>query len=324
MKRRNVLVLAVLLLPVLIVVGLLYGRAERSMRILIERGEYRLSLEEAHYNETIRDLMFVEYAIKAGLRLTGRSLTPGLYHIQENATQCEIITMFVFGKREPLVKITIPEGFTMFQIASRLKHRAQIDSASFIEWCQHPNVLKKYGVASPSMDGFLMPATYFVIRTEPWHDVGCMMADESSRMWSSLAPAASVSRDSIVTLASIVQRESSSNEELATIAGVYHNRLERGMRLEADPTLQYQRDLQITRTDLRDASNSYNTYQHAGLPPGPICNPGKLAMQAALAPEKHDYLFFVARGDGSGTHRFARTYVEHLANVKIYRARHGN
>jgi UPF0755 protein len=174
------------------------------------------------------------------------------------------------------------------------------------------------------MDGFLMPATYFVIRSEPWDDVGSLMADESRRTWVSIQPPANVSRDSIVTLASIVQRESSSNEELATIAGVYHNRLQRGMRLEADPTLQYQRDLQITKADLRDASNSYNTYQHAGLPPGPICNPGKQALQAALAPESHDYLFFVARGDGSGRHRFTRTYAEHLANVKLYRARLGN
>lgn len=324
MKRRQYLILAGLLLPLVIVVVLLSRRAERSMSILIERGQYRLSLAEAYYNESVKDKMFLEYAIKAGLRLTGRTLTPGLYHIQENESQYSIITMFVFGKREPLVKITIPEGFTMFQIASRLKNRAQIDSAMFIAWCQHPNVLKKYDVASPSMDGFLMPATYHVIRTEPWHDVGDIMADEAIRTWKSIQPAANVTRDSIVTLASIVQRESSCNEELATIAGVYRNRLLRGMRLEADPTLQYQRDLQITKTDLRDASNLYNTYQHAGLPPGPICNPGKQALTASLTPETHNYLFFVARGDGSGRHRFARTYTEHLSNVRLYRARRSN
>jgi UPF0755 protein len=324
MRRKQYLILAGLLLPLLIIFSLLNRRAERSIQILVERGQYRLTLEEAHYQEAVSDPVFVEYAIKAGLRLTGRSLTPGLYHITEQTSQYGIISMFVFGKREPLVKITIPEGFTMFQIASRLKHRAQIDSTMFVEWCQHPNVLKKYGVSSPSMDGFLMPATYFVIRSEPWDDVGSLMADESRRTWVSIQPPANVSRDSIVTLASIVQRESSSNEELATIAGVYHNRLQRGMRLEADPTLQYQRDLQITKADLRDASNLYNTYQHAGLPPGPICNPGKQALLAAMKPEVHDHLFFVARGDGSGRHRFTRTYAEHLANVKLYRARLGN
>lgn len=324
MKRWNVIALVAILLPSVVIAFILFGRADRSMSILVERGQYRISFEEAQYNETVRDPVFVEYAIKLGLRVTGRSLTPGLYTIPAGATQYTIITMFVFGKREPLVKITIPEGFTMFQIASRLKHRAQIDSAKFIEWCQSPNIRSKYGVASPSMDGFLLPATYHIIRTESWHDVASIMADESLRMWESLQGASNVSRDSIVTLASIVQREAVNNDELATIAGVYTNRLERSMRLEADPTVQYQRDLRITLSDLRDASNAYNTYQHSGLPPGPICNPGKGAITAALRPEKHDYLFFVARGDNSGAHRFARSYSEHLANVRLYRMRTRN
>jgi UPF0755 protein len=322
MKRRKVLILLSLAFPLLIIAALLSKRSGYAANVLVERGQYsvRSIVESIWYDFVVSDPMFVEYAIKIGLRLTGRSITPGVYRIQENATQYDIITMFVFGKREPLVKITIPEGFTIFQIASRLKHRAQIDSAKFIDWCRHAKVLESYKVSSPSMEGFLMPATYHVIRTEPWHDVGRIMADESLRLWTSIAGSTNISRDSITTLASIVQRESGDATEMPRIAGVYINRLRIGMRLQADPTVQYLTGTdRITGSELRDASNSYNTYVHSGLPPGPICNPGKDALKAAMKPETHSWIFFVAREDGSMRHRFAVTLAEHNQNVRLYR-----
>lgn len=290
--------------------------------VLVERTQYSVAsvVDELCAGGALDNPRFMTVAIKAGLRLTGRNLTPGWYHVTADQSLLDVIGMIVYGRREPLVKITIPEGFTMFQIASRLKSRAQIDSAAFLSWATSENTLQRYKVASPSMEGALLPATYHVIRSESPKVVGTMMADEFHRMWNALDGAMSRSRDSVITLASIVQKEAVRSDELPTIAGVYANRLRIGMRLEADPTLQYGRDLTITRADLRDATNRYNTYQHQGLPPGPICNPGRGAIQAAISPESHDFLFFVARGDGTRGHRFARSYAEHLNNVAIYRA----
>lgn len=321
--KRWLAVAGSLLVVVLIITVAVFNRSVESQGVmLIERTQFNVTsaVEELWTATKFPDRTFVEYMVKIGLRLSGRTLTPGLYRVPSGSTQYELISMLVLGRREPLIKITFPEGFTMFQIASRLQRRAQIDSASFITWCTNDATRKTYGVTSPSMDGFLMPATYHIIRTEPAETIATMMADASQKTWNSLVGAGFSSRDSIITLASIVQKEAVREDEFSMIAGVYLNRLQRSMRLEADPTLQYGRDLAITRTDLRDVSNPYNTYQHAGLPPGPICNPGTRAIKAALRPDRHNFLFFVARGDASGGHRFGRTYAEHLINVRAYRA----
>ena len=121
--------------------------------------------------------------------------------------------------------------------------------------------------------------------------------------------------------ASIVQAETGAIEEMPRIAGVYANRLTRGMRLEADPTVQYGLGIKrrLLYRDL-DKPHAYNTYVHSGLPPGPINCPGREALVATLNPESHNYIFFVARGDGSGMHNFAITGAEHALNVKRYRA----
>jgi UPF0755 protein len=123
----------------------------------------------------------------------------------------------------------------------------------------------------------------------------------------------------LLTLASIVQTEAAQVDEMPRIAGVYSNRLDRGMKLEADPTVQYALGAKrrLRYRDL-DVSSAYNTYAHAGLPPGPIANVGLDAIKASLEPEQHNFMFFVA--DGTGRHRFATTGAQHLRNVALYRA----
>ena len=124
----------------------------------------------------------------------------------------------------------------------------------------------------------------------------------------------------VVTLASLIEKESARPEERATIAGVFANRLDRGMLLQCDPTIIYGLaqafDGNLTRNHLRDSDNPYNSYRHSGLPPGPICSPGLEAIRAALNPEEHDLLFFVAKGNGS--HHFSRTLEEHNRAVNRY------
>jgi UPF0755 protein len=313
------IVVTVPLLTLFVILGRSVGHAGS---FLVERSQRGVAsvVDLAHKASDFPDPSLVATVVRAGFRLTGGSLTPGLYNVAEGSTQWDVVRMILRGEREPLVKLTVPEGFTMFQIASRLKHRASIDSAAFIAWCRSASSRTRYNVKSPTMDGFLMPATYTVIRTESAGAIATIMAEAALTSWRSLLVDNIRSRDSIVTLASIIQKEAVREDEYTTIAGVYANRLQRSMRLEADPTLQYGRDLAITRSDLRDASNPYNTYQHAGLPPGPIGNPGVRAMRAALNPERHEYVFFVARGDGTRGHRFARSYAEHLGNVRLYRS----
>lgn len=266
----------------------------------------------------------VRGGVRLGLLVTGRSIQPGVYDVDPDATAFDVIRMMVAGDREPLVKVTIPEGFTIERIASRLSARASIDSAAFVAWCTADSVRKRYGVKAPSMEGFLMPDTYFVIRFDEVEYVGQMMASQARRVWLGLPGIDSTSdwdtRLRLTTLASIVQLEAAVDDEMPTIAGVYANRLRIGMLLQADPTVQYLtgRD-RITGTELRDVANRYNTYIHRGLPPGPIGNPGRLALEAACSPQQHDWLFFVARGDSTRRHRFARTLAEHNANVRLYR-----
>ncbi|MBU3698684.1 MAG: endolytic transglycosylase MltG [Candidatus Kapabacteria bacterium] len=266
----------------------------------------------------------VRHGIRTGLWITGKSVLPGWYHIKPDASALDIIRMIVGGGREPLVKVTIPEGFSIGEIAFRLWKRAEVDSAAFLAWCRSDTVCRTYAVEATSMEGFLMPDTYFVIRGDDPSYVGHMMAQQARRLWNQLAgdslQGGWQQRQRIVTLASIVQLEAGRIDEMPRIAGVYVNRLRIGMRLQADPTVQYLTGKdRITGSELRDASNPYNTYVHAGLPPGPICNPGKAAFTATMNPESHDWIFFVARGDGTMRHRFAVTLAEHNQNVRLYR-----
>lgn len=262
--------------------------------------------------------------VSTGLRISSRSVLPGWYHIDSAASLWGVARMLVTGGREPLIKVTIPEGFTIDRIARRLSIRAEIDSATFVSWCRADSVRRRFGVQAPSMEGFLMPDTYFLIRRDDADYAGQMMAAQAQAFWKQLSAKMTSGgwddRLRLTTLASIVQLEAAVDDEMPTIAGVYANRLRIGMLLQADPTVQYLtgRD-RITGTELRDASNRYNTYVHRGLPPGPIGNPGRRALEAAQAPLSHDWIFFVARGDSTRRHRFARTLAEHNANVRLYR-----
>lgn len=259
-----------------------------------------------------------------GARLTARDILPGWYHLEPSMSVAGIASMLLRGQREPLVKVTIPEGYAIRDIARRLSNRAGIDSSEFTSWCTSDTTLRRFGVQASSMEGFLMPDTYFMIRGDDAAYVGAMMARQAAVVWKDLVPASDergwAQRNDIITLASIVQLEAARDDEMPTIAGVYLNRLRIGMRLQADPTVQYLTGRnRITGAELRDPSNAYNTYLFAGLPPGPIGNPGRNAISAVLRPERHDWLYFVARGDSTRRHRFARTLADHNANVRRYR-----
>lgn len=258
--------------------------------------------------------------------LAGKNVQAGWFKLDSSMTLFDAVTAIVGGRYRSTIRVTIPEGLTLREIAGILQEKADVDSSDFLRWATSDSTCEVYGAQGASMEGYLMPDTYDVRwRSEP-SDVGDRLARHFLEVWQrhceGLLPSTGRNRHEILTLASIIQAEAAVVDEMPRIAGVYVNRLARSMRLEADPTVQY--GLGVRRRlfygDLDD-DHDYNTYRNTGLPPGPINNPGLSAMRAALQPEEHDNLFFVARGDGSGLHYFARSAHEHKQNVALYRAR---
>lgn len=211
--------------------------------------------------------------------------------------------------------VTIPEGLTIPEVASILKAHAQIDSARFVQLANSPESVRKMGVDAPSLEGYLFPNTYqlyvgmspdFILK-----EMTSLFQRVFTKAYRQRAEKLGYSLNEIVTLASIVEQEAQVSEERKVISGVFHNRLRTGIRLDADPTVQYalgQPNTKLLKRHLGTPS-PYNTYIHTGLPPGPICSPGLASIRAALYPETVPYLFFVARGDGS--HIFSKSNQEH-------------
>lgn len=223
-------------------------------------------------------------------------------------------------------RVVVPEGLHIAEIAAVLEREAEIDSAAFDSIGRDPRFATKLGLRAPSLEGYLFPDTYLFSWPVTAEQAARRMVRRFRDVWTLMvAPAADsvgLSMNEIVTLASIVQAEAVFDSEMPRIAAVYHNRLKEGMRLEADPTVAYALGgvrRPLTLRDLRTAS-PYNTYRVRGLPPGPVCSPGRAALVAAVSPSQNtgEY-YFVA--DGTGRHLFSKTYEDHLRNK--HRVRYG-
>ncbi len=265
----------------------------------------------------------------------------GEFRLSPAMTMMEIASRLQRGYA-PGVLITVPEGWRAGQIADMLTKAGIMDGRAFLQLVEEGAAaarrLGEYGFLADlppdaSLEGYLFPDTYELPDPARPEDLLRRMLDNFDRQVAPLLEAAphpdGLSAHEVLTLASIVEREAVIPEERPLIAGVYLNRLRKGMRLEADPTVQYAMGYQAatgqwwkTPVSLEEYSavdSPYHTYLHAGLPPGPICNPGVEAIRAVLQPAESPYLYFVARGDGS--HVFARTYEEHVQNVRRYLGR---
>ena len=217
--------------------------------------------------------------------------------------------------------LVIPEGFNMFDVAAALDSAGLGKREDFLQVARSETALvRDLDPQAPSLEGYLFPDTYHFTRTQSAHDMAAAMVHRFRQA----AHEAGLNQDfhNAVTMASIVEKETSVAEERAQVAGVFYNRLAKKMPLKTDPAVIYAAVLNnryrgtIYESDLRFDS-PYNTYRYAGLPPGPICNPGRAALQAALHPASTDYLYFVS--DNHGHHRFSRTEAEHARNVSAYR-----
>jgi UPF0755 protein len=263
-------------------------------------------------------------------------LVAGDYEFDKGMPTLEVIDRIRRGQTAPLV-VTIREGVRAEEIADLMEEKEVVSAADFLEaitqWYEFAFLYTKPYWAT--LEGYLFPDTYFFNRNMTAEEVVQQILENFDQRFDSElrqeAAAAGMSVHTVLTLASIVEREAQLPEERPIIADVFLRRLRRGMPLEADPTVQYalgndpasvaeygywKQDL--TQADL-EVDSPYNTYRNTGLPPAPICNPGLDSIRAVLNPAQTNYLYFVARADGS--HVFAETLEEHLRNIEQYQGR---
>ena len=250
----------------------------------------------------------------------------GKYSFQSGVSNREILYAISTGTSTANPSVTIYEGLRGTLIAKILKREVGIDSMKLAQQFSDTSLIQLKNHGASSLEGFLLPDTYeFYWQVDEKEIVRDMLAEFRKFFSDSLQQQARKMKMTIrqvLTMASIVEGETVLDRERPVIAGLYYNRIHRGMKLEADPTIQYiipDGPRRLLYNDLR-IDSPYNTYKNYGLPPGPINNPGRKSILAALYPAKHNYLYFVA--DGFGGHRFARTYDEHLKNVRTYRRAH--
>jgi UPF0755 protein len=270
----------------------------------------------------IRNARAIE--ILARYRRLGSALRAGEYRLSPASTAGEILDTLASG-RVATYEVVVPEGFTAAMIAARLADANLADAEEFLAWVRDPASPGFYGVEGTSLEGYLFPETYRLSRGLTPRETAGVFVNQFLAVWRELEPRArsrNLSMHEVVTLASIVEKETGIPEERPLIAAVFLNRLKRGMRLETDPAVIYgipDFDGNLRRADLEDPGNPYNTYLIAGLPPGPIANPGRDALAAVVDPADVDYLYFVSRNDG--THHFSRTYRDHLRAVNEFQTR---
>ncbi len=249
----------------------------------------------------------------------------GEYQLSAAMPLDEIMHTLLHGKADTK-RFTIPEGYDIRRTAEALEaasictadaFRKEVAEGSFDHW-----FLEGLPAGADRLEGYLFPETYEVYASASAHDVVERMLAQFEKVFTdeyrSRAAEIGMSVQDVIILASIIEREAVVQEDRPVIAGVFYNRLERGMLLQSCATVQYilgEQKARLTNADTQIES-PYNTYLHEGLPPGPICSPGELSIRAALWPEETDYLYFLAKGDGS--HVFSRTHEEHLANKAKY------
>ncbi|MYA34564.1 MAG: endolytic transglycosylase MltG [Gemmatimonadales bacterium] len=265
-----------------------------------------------------RELIFHPRIFDAYVRLKGqgRQLKAGRYGIPRGAPYPYLLDVLRTGA-VVTTPLTIPEGLRLPQVAERLAAYVGDSAAAVLAYLTAPERVDELGVPGPTLEGYLFPETYrfadgvgvrVIVQAVVGRYRGFWGGEERAQ-----AAALGLDEREVVTLASIVEKEVRRDEERPVVAGVYWNRLQRDMLLQADPTVQYALGEPRARLLYRDidsvADHPYNTYTQPGLPPGPIASPGAASLRAALQPAHHEYIFFVARNDGS--HEFTRTLREH-------------
>jgi UPF0755 protein len=264
------------------------------------------------------------FRLLARLRGVDKQLKAGDYRLSSDLSPEELLAALVSG-REHLQRLTVPEGYNLKQIAVAVAEAGFGDAEAFLKMVSDPAVAERFDLPGETLEGYLFPDTY-LFPTQTAHEVIVAnmvkrFRDQFSAQWRARAEEIKMSTHEVVTLASIIEKETGDPKERPLISSVFHNRLKKGMRLETDPTVIYgikDFDGNLKRKHLRTYT-PYNTYKIKGLPPGPIASPGAKALEAALYPEESKYLYFVSRKDT--THQFSTNIKDHNKAVRKYQLR---
>ncbi|NUN13226.1 MAG: endolytic transglycosylase MltG [Myxococcales bacterium] len=275
-----------------------------------------------------------------------RKVRTGAYFVDPNWSPHELLQHIVAGDNRAVYRVTLPEGLNIWQTAQRLDQAGAATAAEFLQTCSdwtwaakhQPIAHKPTPEQFPgrnltdvsALEGYLFPSTYEFVWGSSTEDIVKTMLDLFNVEWTRLSQQYANSKAALakefgfrdhdfVILASLVEKEVQRSEERPVVASVFYNRLRQSMKLQTDPTLVYSAVHYADKPSpahRKDDTNPYNTYAFPGLPPGPIANPGRDSLRAVLAPEVTDYLFFVAKNDGSGGHFFSKTFAEHRKAIQ--------
>jgi UPF0755 protein len=270
------------------------------------------------HNRVIRS----EWAFLAARAIRPDSvLQAGEYKFDRPASVLEVYDRMVRGD-VLRYEIRVPEGSNIFDIAAIVEQVGFLTRRQFLDVARDPSLIRDLAPQAPSLEGYLFPSTYFITRDTTAVEVCRRMTGQFRQVWNELKSAADV--HTTITMASLVEKETAIPEERHVITSVFNNRLKLGLLLQCDPTTIYAALLAeayrgaIYQSDL-ERKSAYNTYRTAGLPPGPIASPGRNAIIATLHPAETDYVYFVAKPDGSGAHVFSASLEEHNRAVALYR-----
>ena len=339
--RTNVISKPLIFIPVLTIISIFlivfilqqtlfaryYWEGKDEKKFTVVQGK---TLSEVTVELSEQDIIQSPVIFKLLAKFTGNegSIIARHYIFENGMSNLELLELLTDINISQTIKFTVIEGLTIKEIAKNVEKKFFLSSEKFIKETENDSLLNILGLKDSvsNLEGFLFPDTYIVpLNINEKYLVETMFDEFFKRVMNNDEIKSRISEENInilkvVTLASIIQAETPLKKEKPVVSGVYHNRLKKRMRLEADPTVQYilpnGPKERLLYSDLKIES-PYNTYLNFGLPPGPINNPGFSAIDAALNPESHNYLFFVANGKGG--HKFSETYGEHLRAVQEYR-----
>ncbi len=253
-----------------------------------------------------------------------KNIKPGRYEIKQGSSLVSLLKMLKRGYQTP-VNFTISKLRTKEDLAGRVSRSFETDSVTAIQFLLSNDSLKKYGLDTNTAITAVIPNTYSIKWTTPFNKIFERLNSEQEKFWnperSQKAKSKGLSSEKVYTIASIVEEETNFADDKGLIASVYINRVNKGMRLEADPTVKYaMRDFGLKRIlhAHLDFSSPYNTYRNSGFPPGPICTPSPATIDAVLDAPETNYIFFVAKPDFRGGSNFAETYQQHLVYARAY------
>lgn len=301
------------------------GRADEEVVFEVEPGKSFHAVADRLEKE---GLILSSNKMRIVARLTGldSKIKRGEYRLNRAMTPQEILSVLISGKSIQY-PVTFPEGSNIFEMAAILESKNLFKAEEFLKMCKDKNVIRELlGVEVSSLEGYLFPETYKITKYTTLKELLTTMVQNFKTVYSHLEAQnpqrTNLPRHEMVTLASVVEKETGAPSERPMIASVFFNRLGKNMKLQSDPTIIYgiwvdtgKYKKNITKADI-ERPNRYNTYTVPRLPFGPIASPGREALEAVMMPAKSDYFFFVSRNDG--THIFSKTYQEHSKAVQEF------